>query len=562
MKHRVLLIANFPLCLALGCFALWALACLLTGQLSGVAGMSHFLLTAIVAAVGFWFNYRQVIRPVLAVEQVADNVADEHGNLRQPLIAVESTLASAISAALNTLLMRFAGFVADIRNGSIDIAMSSARMQEKIRLTSSDAEQQRVLTEKIFSSSQKTKAGIEETREHVVTISSLTQSNLAAAKESVEQLVGVQERIYRINESVENLRVTVSGLTDSSIKIQQIVNFIRDVSRQTNLLALNAAIEAARAGEAGRGFAVVADEVRSLAEKVSEAIAVISLSASHMVQAIEKTHDDTEHINGNTSSTRVLVDSASQKFQVMLHDFETIGGRLQGIEDVVGYLILMNDDLFGNVAAIRDASNGVTAKMKECESYSQVLATAAESVQEFSSRFTLQGSHFDRICGESRAFRDRIGKWLGERYQEGLNVFDVNYQPIPYSYPQKYSTSYDRAVERQLQLYFDEMLEKVEGLTFAVCFDLNGYMAAHHKKFSHPLTGNKQQDLLNSRHKRIFKEPSAVRGAQNLKPLLLETYARDTGEIINVLSMPIFVCERHWGAIRIGFDPEILKGER
>ena len=64
--------------------------------------------------------------------------------------------------------------------------------------------------------------------------------------------------------------------------------------------------------------------------------------------------------------------------------------------------------------------------------------------------------------------------------------------------------------------------------------------------------------MLNSRDKRIFDDPTGKRSAQNTNPFLLQTYARDTGEVLSDLSLPIFINERHWGAVRLGFDPVVL----
>ena len=497
-------------------------------------------------------NIRENLRDAL------ESLDAEYGNVAIALPVPNHSAYASIVQAINRLLVRLAQFVGDIRNSSIAIAMSAAKMQDKIRLTSKDAEQQRVLIDQMFSLSAHAKSAILESREHAQTISGLTANNLAAAEASVSDLVHVQAKIAASSSGVEDLLTTIQGLNSSSVKINEIVAFIRDVSQQTNLLALNAAIEAARAGEAGRGFAVVADEVRALAEKVGSATVQIAESTEKIVVAIENTSSDAAQIKENTHSTQVIVDASVHKFQDMLGDFKLVGTSLHGIEEGVVRLVEMNEYLHTCAGEIREASDAVSNKMKECESYALDLSGATESVQEFSSRFTLEGSRFDSICAQSRAFSLRIGNWLANLQDEGVNVFDQHYVPIPNANPPKFHTSYDQKVENQLQTWFDEMLQNVSGLTFAVCFDVNGYMPAHHKKFSQPLTGNLEQDLLQSRHKRIFNEPSAQRGAKNQRPMLLETYARDTGEIINVLSLPIYVAGRHWGAVRVGFDPQIL----
>ncbi len=81
------------------------------------------------------------------------------------------------------------------------------------------------------------------------------------------------------------------------------------------------------------------------------------------------------------------------------------------------------------------------------------------------------------------------------------------------------------------------------------------------KKIAQKPTGNPEIDMAKSRDKRIFNDPAGLRAAQNKMPFLMQTYARDTGEILNDLSIPISVNGKHWGALRVGFDPRVLLSE-
>ncbi|MGB1092044.1 MAG: methyl-accepting chemotaxis protein, partial [Oceanobacter sp.] len=83
--------------------------------------------------------------------------------------------------------------------------------------------------------------------------------------------------------------------------------------------------------------------------------------------------------------------------------------------------------------------------------------------------------------------------------------------------------------------------------------DINGYFPTHNKRFSHPVTGNYEKDLAQSRTKRIFNDRTGLRCGQNSRPFLLQTYKRDTGEVMHDVSVPILVRGRHWGGFRIGY---------
>jgi len=90
-------------------------------------------------------------------------------------------------------------------------------------------------------------------------------------------------------------------------------------------------------------------------------------------------------------------------------------------------------------------------------------------------------------------------------------------------------------------------------LAYAGAVDNNGYFPTHNKKFSQPLTGDYDTDLVNNRTKRIFSDRTGKRCGANTKPFLLQTYKRDTGEVMHDLSVPIYVNGKHWGGFRVGY---------
>jgi len=89
---------------------------------------------------------------------------------------------------------------------------------------------------------------------------------------------------------------------------------------------------------------------------------------------------------------------------------------------------------------------------------------------------------------------------------------------------------------------------------YALLVDARGYAPAHNSRYSHEPTGDPQHDLARCRHKRIFDDPVGARLAANDGPMLFQTYPRDTGEIVNDISLPVFLGTEHWGAVRIGLD--------
>ena len=90
-------------------------------------------------------------------------------------------------------------------------------------------------------------------------------------------------------------------------------------------------------------------------------------------------------------------------------------------------------------------------------------------------------------------------------------------------------------------------------IIFAGAVDNNGYFPTHNNRYSQPLSGDYNKDLVNNRTKRIFDDPTGIRCGSHEKPFLIQTYKRDTGEIVHDLSMPIYVCGKRWGGFRVGY---------
>ncbi|QOY53484.1 chemotaxis protein [Candidatus Sulfurimonas baltica] len=150
------------------------------------------------------------------------------------------------------------------------------------------------------------------------TIEELTNSTIADLKNMIHTTVG---RIHTVsqkeNEMVDNLQTLVSNANET----KAILATIGDIADQTNLLALNAAIEAARAGEHGRGFAVVADEVRKLAERTQKSLAETSATTNVLIQSISET---SESLNSNASEVNDISDEVSLISNKMDEIIETL----------------------------------------------------------------------------------------------------------------------------------------------------------------------------------------------------------------------------------------------
>jgi len=146
-----------------------------------------------------------------------------------------------------------------------------------------------------------------------------------------------------------------------------------------------------------------------------------------------------------------------------------------------------------------------------------------------------------------------LERWITSKEITEEKLFSFLYYPILNTDPPKYATDYDRLSDRDILAIEEAVLAKSPMVLFAVMADKNSYVPTHNTKFSQPLTGNRAVDLVNNRTKMMFIDRTGIAAARSQAPFLFQRYARDTGEVMIDLSVPVIVRGSHWGAVRIGY---------
>jgi len=502
-----------------------------------------------------WFGNSASLEKVdRDIAAIADGAAD----LAHPVGSGGSDVAGRIAGNLNRFFTRIRGLITHARSSSVSIAADAARMNHLVQLTGDAVRRQEVLAEDIFASSNRVNLAVGDVASNADAIQASTQNNLEMAQRSLVQMESVASTMRSTNEHIEHFSTTVVELHSSSMKINEIVSLINDISDQTNLLALNAAIEAARAGEAGRGFAVVADEVRKLAEKVKTATLVIGQNTQSMIDLVADTSARTQTIVGEVTRANDHIGTSARDLDTMVGDFKRTTEQLSTIASAIYNLRESNQAIHREVEEIRNHSVDISGRMKQCQDSAKTLRESTEDLQCTLADFRTGNSMFDTLHDRCIGFRDAVAAILQRLAERGVNVFDQAYKEIPGSNPKRYTTAYDALCDKELTSLYDRLLGEVPGLVYSLAVDGNGYAPAHNGNFSHPPSGDPAVDLAKCRHKRIFNDSVGIKLARNQKSSLFQTYVRDTGEILNDLSMPISINGRHWGAVRIGFKSELV----
>lgn len=246
---------------------------------------------AIAVVIGMIITFavaRSITRPLAAVVADADYVVRNNDFTRQVAVLSDCEIGDA-ARAFNGLLSQQRSFIGATLASANQIAEIARRVSETSNHVYSSAESQSDAASAVAATIEQVSCAIDETAQ----LANQAEASVVATRGDSERALRVTHEtmsdIGRIVASIGESSAKVGILAENSQAISNIINVIKDIADQTNLLALNAAIEAARAGEQGRGFAVVADEVRKLAERTSQSTLQIGTLISNIRTQIEVT---------------------------------------------------------------------------------------------------------------------------------------------------------------------------------------------------------------------------------------------------------------------------------
>lgn len=327
-------------------------------SLIGIAIMCSVLLGGLTALT----LARSIIAPLKEAVGIAEKVAA--GDLRDDISVGRQDELGQLQQALATMVKSLRALIRDIGEGSQSIATSTGDLSSVVDQTSQGMNQQRDQTDQVAAAMEEMVAAAGEVARNAEEASTAGSVATEKADIGVKAVDDTLTRIDELNKAVMLAQERLDGLKTETQNIGTILDVIKSVAEQTNLLALNAAIEAARAGEQGRGFAVVADEVRSLAQRTQKSAAEIEALITSLMNSVNQTVDVMKTGTGLTTRTLASARSTGEAIGEMSRTIGNITQLNYQIATAAEEQTSVAEDINRNVTVIRDVTEN-TAQLTD-----------------------------------------------------------------------------------------------------------------------------------------------------------------------------------------------------
>jgi len=344
------------------------------------------VLALVFGLVAAWAITRQIILPLNQTLQVAERVAS--GDLSHNLTSLRQDELGQLQRAMQSMTVGLRELIGGISEGVTQIASAAEQLSAVTEQTNAGVNSQKVETDQVATAMNEMAATVQEVARNAEEASEAAVAADQQAREGDKVVGEAIAQIERLATEVGNSTVAMADLKRESDKIGSVLDVIKSVAQQTNLLALNAAIEAARAGEAGRGFAVVADEVRSLAQRTQK-------STEEIEELIVGLQSGTQQVANIMDNSRGLTDSSVELTR-------RAGSALENITRTVSTIQAMNSQIATAAEQQSAVAEEINRSVLNVRDISEQTASASEETAASSTELARLGTHLQALVGRFR----------------------------------------------------------------------------------------------------------------------------------------------------------------
>ncbi len=348
------------------------------------------IIAIVISCVIFLLAINFLYKPILQLKEVISDLASGNGDLTRRLPVENKDDLGEMAEGVNTFIENLQGMMLDVEQATQNISISIDKLKHqtdhsKNTLIAHSAETEQVVT------------AIEEMNATAADMAKLTADAASHASETNEQveqsslaMISTSNTVSQMGQDTNSTAINLGQINGNMQEITNILKVIGDIADQTNLLALNAAIEAARAGEQGRGFAVVADEVRTLASRTQ-------MSTEEIEQTVNRLNHGMTTAISAMSNTQTSCDRTTEQTTLVANNLDEIGNMVRLINDLNTQVATATQEqsavtieVAKNMSSIREIVEQLTQNSNESETEAYSLSSANQQLTALLSQFKLK----------------------------------------------------------------------------------------------------------------------------------------------------------------------------
>ncbi|HEC55779.1 MAG TPA: methyl-accepting chemotaxis protein [Gammaproteobacteria bacterium] len=341
------------------------------------------LLTVLLA----WLLTRSIVTPLRKAVEVAETIAG--GNLTKTIEDAGKDEPARLLQALAAMQTNLRQTIQHIAGSATQLASAAEELSAVTEEASKGLQQQNNEIDQAATAVNEMTAAVEEVARNAVSTSEASGQSNQAAREGRDRVVETVGAIQTMTQDVQNTAVLIEGLATQGRDIGKVLDVIRAIAEQTNLLALNAAIEAARAGEAGRGFAVVADEVRALAHRTAQSTQEIEKMVAGIQNGTGEAVQSMQQSNQRTQNTLEMARAAGVALEQITQSISLINERNLVIASASEEQAQVSREVDRNLVNIRDLATQSAAGANQTSAASHELSRLAVDLNGMVARFVI-----------------------------------------------------------------------------------------------------------------------------------------------------------------------------
>ena len=358
-----------------------------------------------------------------------------------------------------------------------------------------------------------------------------------------------RDAVTRARHQVEQVAREVTGIVEVLHQVADAASDIGQIALQTRLVAFNASVEAKRAGEAGRGFGVVADGVKDLAGRVETSSRTIMSTLADLDRRVEAFSRD------------IRVDARADRQGQIHRAFNDVESAVHRIDDAANISRTIAQQVIDKTQALGHEIQGAMGGLDTAMDCSNRFLTVSERLIDELAGCGVETEDTPLIRSAQAAAQritDLLDKALAGGQIDLTALFDEHYQPIEQTEPPQFMTKFVALADRLFPEVQEQVLAGDSKVAYCIAVDRNGYVATHNRIYCQPQRrGDVVWNTANSRYRRIFNDRTGLASARNRRPFLVQTYRRDMGGgtfvLLKEVAAPIMIRGRHWGGLRIGY---------